>query len=934
MQLKIGTLNLCLGLPNKKTLVKNIITEEKLDILCLQETEIVPNIDHDLMSFPGFVYESERNKIRSRVGCYVKSSVSYVRRNDLEGQDSHLLILDIKTKSTTRIINIYRTFNPLGEESPLNFFKYQIDLIQAAYNKDTLLMGDLNLDWKRKGDFSYPFKNYFSYMDEKMSNFNFIQVVNFPTWSRIVNNVVKESTIDHVYTHEPSVVIDLYSVKPFFGDHVLLAFGISSVKPKLVTNVRRSWKNYSKANLLNMLEEVDWTVESDSVQSTWDIFENNLINVVDVLVPETEFRANITRKSEMPEIIKSKINKRKRMLQRYKNFKLQSTKIVIKSLDKEIRAHFHTCKIKNVRRSITPGNTESLWKAVKLARDVNVCGLPNKMFSGGELVMEPELSEKFGKFFDTKIKEVLSTVSIDEEVYNGRQLLIAENKMFMDEASIKECIMSLKPKNSEGFDRIPQRILLDGMDCLLPPLVKLFELIYEFKKIPDQWLIAKTIPIFKNKGEKNKIENYRPIANLCSTSKIFEKLILKRILEIQETNNVDITRQGQHGFKKKRSTSTLSVELQSIIARALDNDDYVLVASLDLSSAFDIVNVALLLKRLKKVGLPNDVIDLIKVWLMNRSYYVSIDGVNSVLFDLLLGTVQGSVLGPVLYAIFVSPLFDIKQVLSFADDSFNVESNKDKSTLIKDMEKSLEAITKWLKKSGMKVNQEKTELCLFYKNDTAGISLRLHNVLVKSKKEINVLGVMFDSKLQWHCHVSKVIHKANRALNAIKLLNRYFNTSELLQLLTSNFYSILYYNAEVWHIGSLKETIKQTLLAASARAIRVAFHYPDTNISYIELHNMAKRATPEMFRRYKLALLLHRTFNEQIPVQDWLSLNFYQSNMSRQTNFNIRKCNRLMVGLNVSNNRFNELNNMIPLDWFNMPINLYKTSCKILFLKY
>jgi hypothetical protein len=153
----------------------------------------------------------------------------------------------------------------------------------------------------------------------------------------------------------------------------------------------------------------------------------------------------------------------------------------------------------------------------------------------------------------------------------------ATANMFMDEKSIKECMLTLKPKNTEGFDRIPQRVLLDGTKHLLQPLTTLFAQIYKQRKIPNQWLVAKTIHIFKNKGEKRNIENYRPIANLCSTSKFFEKLILKRILEVQDKNKVDITRQGQHGFKKMRSTSTLSVDLQSIISRALDNSEYVLV---------------------------------------------------------------------------------------------------------------------------------------------------------------------------------------------------------------------------------------------------------------------------------------------------------------------------------------------------------------------
>ena len=184
-------------------------------------------------------------------------------------------------------------------------------------------------------------------------------------------------------------------------------------------------------------------------------------------------------------------------------------------------------------------------------------------------------------------------------------------------------------------------------------------------------------------------------------------------MEIQEENNCDITGRNQHGFKRNKSTSTLSLELQSIIARALDEDNFVLVASLDLSSAFDIVDVNLLIKRLKIIGLPSDVIDLIKVWLNNRLYYVSVDGKNSVMYDLLLGTVQGSILGPILYAIFVSPLLELELILAFADDNFISKNSKSKELLITDMENALIRISKWFKDSGLKVNNAKTDLCLF-----------------------------------------------------------------------------------------------------------------------------------------------------------------------------------------------------------------------------
>ena len=159
----------------------------------------------------------------------------------------------------------------------------------------------------------------------------------------------------------------------------------------------------------------------------------------------------------------------------------------------------------------------------------------------------------------------------------------------MDPDSIRECILSLKMKNTEGYDRIPQRILVDGVDCLLVAFNGLFKRVYEQSEVPKQWLVSKTIPVYKNKGEKKDIENYRPISNLCSSSKIFEKLILKRILDLQTEHNVDLTGLSQHGFKKKRSTLTLSLTIQTIIASALEEDCHALMASIDLTAAFDMV---------------------------------------------------------------------------------------------------------------------------------------------------------------------------------------------------------------------------------------------------------------------------------------------------------------------------------------------------------
>jgi hypothetical protein len=188
--------------------------------------------------------------------------------------------------------------------------------------------------------------------------------------------------------------------------------------------------------------------------------------------------------------------------------------------------------------------------------------------------------------------------------------------------------------------------------------------------------------------------------------------------------------------------------------------------------------------------------------------------------------------------------------------------------------------------------------------------------------------------MQWSSHVSKVIIKANKALNAIKLIRKFFNKKELLQLLTSNFFSVLYYNSEVWHLGTLKASIKRQLFCASSKAIRVALHYPDPSVSYMELHKISNRATPLMIAKYKLSLLLYKTFNEAIPINEWVALNFNQVNTSRQITFKCEPSNKYVVGKNVPSNRFSELNGMIPLEWLNKSAISFKILCKQKFLTY
>ena len=168
------------------------------------------------------------------------------------------------------------------------------------------------------------------------------------------------------------------------------------------------------------------------------------------------------------------------------------------------------------------------FQGYHIVKDLNPEAIPGDLTVGGIPIPPGNRAESFAKFLIEKIKLNAEKTVVDVNVYNGKNKLIVGCHDFMTKSDVEECISLLKLKRWEGYDCIPVCALYDSRDVLLDPLFALFSKIYKTKQIPDQWKVSKIIPIHE-KGSKSCVENYRPVANLCSASKIFEKLILKQI---------------------------------------------------------------------------------------------------------------------------------------------------------------------------------------------------------------------------------------------------------------------------------------------------------------------------------------------------------------------------------------------------------------------
>ena len=168
MQLKIATLNWCLGIKNNKELVGQLLLDNQIDVLCMQEIEIEKNYPSGILNLPNYVLEVKENSVKSRVGIYIKNKVKYLRQFEMEGVDSHLMIVDIKAKTSIRLINIYRWFNPQEGISAKAKFLIQLDLISKAAVPNTFIVGDFNIDYKRRFDVEYCLIDLLNCMEEKL----------------------------------------------------------------------------------------------------------------------------------------------------------------------------------------------------------------------------------------------------------------------------------------------------------------------------------------------------------------------------------------------------------------------------------------------------------------------------------------------------------------------------------------------------------------------------------------------------------------------------------------------------------------------------------------------------------------------------------------------------------------------------------------------
>ena len=364
------------------------------------------------------------------------------------------------------------------------------------------------------------------------------------------------------------------------------------------------------------------------------------------------------------------------------------------------------------------------------------------------------------------------------------------------DSEVRDVVKSFKPGKALGFDNIHMSIIKQTIDLISLPLMHTINLSFEQGIVPDQIKIARVIPVFKHDDESN-ITNYRPISILPAFSKIFERIISNRMLTYIEKHNILI--EQQYGFRKGRSTSLALIDLYDKVTSAIDSRKFTIGLFIDLSKAFDTVDHDILFSKLEYYGFRGLILKWLKSYLSNRTQFVDYNGQFSETRHIICGVPQGSILGPLLFLIYINDLANVSNVLEFilfADDTNIFYSHKNIDHLARVFNLELNNISVWLKANKLSLNAIKTKFIIFrprQRRQRVAISLHIDNQTISQVTDTLFLGVIIDEYLSWKPHISCVANKIAKSIGIISRARFYLNQTSLRLLYYTMIYPYLQY---------------------------------------------------------------------------------------------------------------------------------------------
>ena len=834
----------------------------RLHILGISETRLNLQSNSEL-SIPNYTFfrKDASRSPQTGLGIYVHNDVLpyATRRPDLEtdGVESMWVQLKRSAKDSTILICIlYR--NPSYNYAWYDDFVHMMDLVTAANPKsDYIILGDFNIDLLK------PHTSWKS----TCNLFGLQQLVQQPT--RVTPT--SSTLLDHIYTNNVDRVYNVHLSDVSLSDHSPIVCTLSwrpvkRTKGEHTTIEYRSAKNFNQTSFLYDLRHVNFSsVHScDNPNDALSVWQSLFMPIIDKHAP---IRRRRVKQRAQPGWITADIMEAMKIRDSLKKAKKFDE---YKSQRNKVSVLIKNSKRKYVEQMISNNcDTAHLWRAMNeitrkkrkpsLSATASPDTLNEHFLSAASLLHQSNPSTPQ----DYEYSDPLLADFCSDRLQPNDQSHIPE----LAAHEVGKYISELKNKKSVGVDTISTYILKLSLPYVVESLTFLYNLCIKTCVIPERWKCAKVIPIPKT-SDVSDINNFRPISILSVLSKPLEKHIHKHLVHHMESH--DLFYQYQSGFRKFHSCSTALVYLCNTWLSAINESKIVGAVFLDLRKAFETVDHNLLISKLNYYTRNSQTVKLLASFITNRTQRVYVNGKYSPDGALNLGVPQGSILGPLLFGIFINdlPLHITNKNVScelFADDSSLHSSSKTLNKVQSDLQHGINDVAKWCNQNKMTLHPKKSNSMVItsrQKHQRAPLllDLSLNADPIDQVTSHTVLGIIVDQELRWDVHLKNMCSKLSNDLHLLSKLKPFVDAEGLKMFYVAHCFSKINYASTVWsgasenqiqkvnslHRRGAKLIIKDPYLStddklkkANILPLQKQFDFNNSMLMYKTLHGLA-----------------------------------------------------------------------------------------------
>ena len=862
--------------------LRQIALETKITVIGISESKLDSSVTDEEVNIPGYeIIRGDRNRKGGGVAAYILKDVTYNIREDFKTKNEAIFFEILLPRSKPILVGI--VYRPPKQTNFIQNFDQDLTSCIGFNEQEVYILGDFNINLlisEEKKAVSTMIKRY----KEFCSLHGLKQLIVNAT--RITKN--SSSLLDHILTNSQDRVSQSGIIQMSLSDHQIIYCTrkiTRIVYNKHKTVKMRSLKNYNKEIFIEALinSNIPDIKKYSDVNNAYSDFTDSLISIIDNIATLKNIRVKNNSQEWFDAEIHEEIIKREKCFSNFKKTRTITDEKLYHDTRNRVQALIKNKKEKFVEENIkqNQNNSKSLWKTIKQL------GLPSASSPSGRICLDmngekifdaTENAKTFNDFYSKLAEDLIEKLPEPPNKYKSNSVkrfyegLKLEDKKFnfqpIDQSVVLNLLNNINCSKAPGLDNLSGMFLRDGADVLSTPITELINLSISSCTFPDKCKIAKIKPLFK-KGSKTEPGNYRPISLLPLISKIFERVIHNQLQAY--LNEKKILYQFQSGFRTNFSTDSCLSYLHDKILKGFDCGKYTGMILIDLQKAFDTIDHEILLNKLVYLGLSNEVVNWFKSYLTKRLNYVQIANKLSTSSIVTCGVPQGSILGPLLFLIYVNDMSQSVdcELLLYADDSCLIFSDKDTKNIETALNVNFSSLCDWFVDNKLSIHLGKTESILFGTrrrlNKQGTLNITYKDKIVKQKTHVKYLGCILDDVLSGNNMASHILSKVNGKLKFLYRKQNFLNKTTRRLICNALIQPHFDYACSSWY-PLLTQGLKNKIQILQNKCIRYCLKLD--NRDHIGISELKEINWLPVKKRVEqnISGMIFKLFKEQVPV--------------------------------------------------------------------